>query len=311
MDKIINKITAFTLAEVLITLAIIGIVSALVIPSVLKNYNDKKYNTARLKALKTFGEAGKMASINGEINGQPTARAFVENVLSKYLKITKVCDTADECGFPDKFRSLSYEILQDSYFQSWYYLNTAIKTKNNWTAKSETGYVIYVATVDGLSAKLFYNPKCVRNSHENPAENCSSKECPTYALDDTCINVIYDMNGIKAPNHIGEDMGFVTVFWSGLNATSVAPDLISYDKNRAIYNEGTKTQTGAQALCALNGYSLPSIDELSSFILNLNISSIPSSGFWSGTSSWGVNVSDGLRYPRYNDWPYKAWCVRR
>ena len=52
------KNKAFTLAEVLITLAIIGVVSAIVIPTVVKNYNDRKYNTARLKALKTFNIKG-------------------------------------------------------------------------------------------------------------------------------------------------------------------------------------------------------------------------------------------------------------
>ena len=43
-----KKRRAFTLAEVLITLAIIGIVAAITIPSIVTSYKDKQYNTARL-----------------------------------------------------------------------------------------------------------------------------------------------------------------------------------------------------------------------------------------------------------------------
>lgn len=44
------KITriAFTLAEVLITLAIIGVVAALTIPLLVKNHNEKAWSTAKV-----------------------------------------------------------------------------------------------------------------------------------------------------------------------------------------------------------------------------------------------------------------------
>ena len=38
---------AFTLAEVLITLAIIGIVAALTIPALVQNHNEKAWSTAK------------------------------------------------------------------------------------------------------------------------------------------------------------------------------------------------------------------------------------------------------------------------
>ena len=40
-----NK-SAFTLAEVLITLGIIGVVAAMTIPTLVQNYNVKTWNTA-------------------------------------------------------------------------------------------------------------------------------------------------------------------------------------------------------------------------------------------------------------------------
>ena len=42
-----RKRVAFTLAEVLITLAIIGVVAAITIPSLVKNYNEKAWGTAQ------------------------------------------------------------------------------------------------------------------------------------------------------------------------------------------------------------------------------------------------------------------------
>jgi len=41
-----KKDFAFTLAEVLITLAIIGVVAAMTIPTLVANYQEKSWNTA-------------------------------------------------------------------------------------------------------------------------------------------------------------------------------------------------------------------------------------------------------------------------
>ena len=48
-----NKEPAFTLAEVLITLGIIGVVAALTIPSLITNYKARKLHTQFLKSYST------------------------------------------------------------------------------------------------------------------------------------------------------------------------------------------------------------------------------------------------------------------
>ena len=291
---------AFTLAEALITIAIIGIVAALTLPSVISNYEDKKYNTARLKALKTFGESAKMISINNKMNSEDNAKDFANNVLSKYLKIVKVCDTALECDFPDKIKPsnpASNKLTSDE-LNAWNKISIYNFTVNNLTQVSESNLSTYIMTNDGFSAKIFYNPSCVRDTHENTT--CTSQECATNFVDDTCLNVIYDMNGTDGPNHVGDDIGIVTTFWSGLNASSAAPGIAKHAINSTAQN---LTHSEALDYCASKStknaqYSIPNIDELTSLFVNQKFTSIfgsYSQYFWSGS------VVSGM--------PDKIWCA--
>ena len=58
----------FTLAEVLITLAIIGIVAALTIPTVVANYNKHAQYTAFMKMYNTLSNAFSLASAESSPN---------------------------------------------------------------------------------------------------------------------------------------------------------------------------------------------------------------------------------------------------
>ena len=95
-----NKFCAFTLAEVLITLAIIGIVAALTIPTVVNNYQKnawytafkKMQNTIETKLQLTLAENGSPASwTSGAANPSEVAQKF----FYSYLKVSKVCKESD------------------------------------------------------------------------------------------------------------------------------------------------------------------------------------------------------------------------
>lgn len=79
---------AFTLAEVLITLAIIGIVAAITIPSVIANYQQQEFKTGLRKAVSVLNEA---IQANISYEGQtpydrgPQAAIGQENGLDYYL----------------------------------------------------------------------------------------------------------------------------------------------------------------------------------------------------------------------------------
>ncbi len=101
---------AFTLAEVLITLAIIGTVAALTIPTVVRNY-QKQETVVRLK--KTYSALANTTNLaiadNGPVTGWeiehynvPGASLnFANKYLIPYLKVSKNCEnkTTAECEF--------------------------------------------------------------------------------------------------------------------------------------------------------------------------------------------------------------------
>ena len=64
--KLKLKNFAFTLAEVLITLAIIGVVAAMTIPTLINNYQKKQTVTQLKKAYTTLANVVYMSNLNND-----------------------------------------------------------------------------------------------------------------------------------------------------------------------------------------------------------------------------------------------------
>ena len=93
---------AFTLAEVLITLAIIGIVAAMTIPTLVANYQRKAWNTSAQVFERKLEEALRQMNTQQVLAGYRSTADFV-NALGKYFKINKVCQNDDIMScFEDK-----------------------------------------------------------------------------------------------------------------------------------------------------------------------------------------------------------------
>ena len=65
LSKVFSK-SAFTMAEVLITLGIIGIVAAMTIPGLIKNYQERQFKTAYKKVYSEISQAFQEALLNQE-----------------------------------------------------------------------------------------------------------------------------------------------------------------------------------------------------------------------------------------------------
>ena len=115
----LNKCAAFTLAEVLITLAIIGIVAALTIPALISNYQKKTYVAQLQKVYSSLSNAAKMLMADEMVDNLSDTYLFYEGdedyensvgrFLKTYFKVVKTCnkldDTLREC-IPNDYKTL-------------------------------------------------------------------------------------------------------------------------------------------------------------------------------------------------------------
>ena len=188
----------FTLAEVLITLAIIGIVAALTIPTLVQNYQEKAWNTASQVFQRKLGEALRVMNIQGTLAGYTTTEAFVDE-LSKHIKITRICDNddittcfADTVTWGDEEVDMS-EIKKARNFG-----------QNNW--KTNT---VAVQFANGVNGVIAYNPDCRQNQFSNDVITAGENGIST-----DCLAILYDVDGFKNPNTQQKDL-------RGLNVASL------------------------------------------------------------------------------------------
>jgi len=150
---------------------------------------------------------------------------------------------------------------------------------------------------------MFYNPYCRAGETDNawfapddnfginqPAGKAGSDFIRDFTLSAACFSAVYDMNGKKAPNKTGDDIGFTGSFFYGPEARSAA--VLPVEKG--VKYERNYTFAQADGICRNEGkdgeYSLPSFDELSLIYLNDKLageSVSDSLDFWSNSPIGG------------------------
>lgn len=121
---------AFTLAEVLITLAIIGVVAAMTVPIIMQNFQDAQYKTAYKKAFSVAQQSITSANQQDLIDVQDGSAAIFNSNFLAYMnqfKVIKVCtfNNGDKCwsSTSEKFYDIypvasAYSFIDASGF-SW------------------------------------------------------------------------------------------------------------------------------------------------------------------------------------------------
>jgi len=186
--------SAFTLAEVLITLAIIGVVAAMTIPTLISNYKEKATITKVLKAYSNINNVYQMAKAeHGNINqwgfpGNSSTGSYDEegnyisnpntaanaplfwSKMTPYMKVISQCNRGDQnCKYPKVTR------LNETYID----LNTLS--------------IIELADGTTMFGGWMNNINC----------NGSTQVCGDFAI---------DINGSKtSPNTIGKDIFYFNV----------------------------------------------------------------------------------------------------
>ena len=193
-----QKTTAFTLAEVLITLAIIGIVAALTIPTLIQNYQERAWNTASQVFQRKLGEALKVMNVQGTLAGYTTTEAFVDE-LSKHIKITRICENDDiTTCFSDTVTWGDEEVDMSK-----------VKKAKNFGQEDWDTNTVAVQFANGVNGVIAYNPDCRQNQFSNDVITVGENGIGT-----TCLAILYDVDGFKNPNTEGKDL-------KNLNVTSL------------------------------------------------------------------------------------------
>ncbi|MBP3924752.1 type II secretion system protein [bacterium] len=118
---------AFTLAEVLITLGIIGVVAAMTLPAVIQHHKEKAIITKLKKNYSTIQQAYLMAlNEKGPIDtwGITTAHSETSNILyhlKDYLKISKYCGLGSGCWYSTPMYALNGRIFNSEPDDRGYY----------------------------------------------------------------------------------------------------------------------------------------------------------------------------------------------
>lgn len=100
-----DKKNGFTLAEVLIILGIIGVVSAITMPTLIKHYEQHKTVNQLKKVYTMLNQAFKMSVIDNDSYenwDKPVdigINAYYKKYWKPYLKVVKQCKTLIECGY--------------------------------------------------------------------------------------------------------------------------------------------------------------------------------------------------------------------
>ena len=179
---------AFTLAEVLITLGIIGVVAALTLPSVVQNYQKRSLEVATQKFYSVMSQAIK----------QYMADEGVDDLRQSSMSTTD--DDSDETrtAKDDEFfkKYLKAQICEDDCFADSY--------------KTQAGEIcVYI----GKSADYVY----IKGRYLLPdGMVVTSNSRSGIGLNDKPGELYVDVNGRKGPNKIGYDLWSMSVFYDGI-----------------------------------------------------------------------------------------------
>lgn len=183
-----SRLRAFTLAEVLIVIGIIGIIAEITIPGLVQDYQKTVYVTSLKKSFSVFNEALQQLTLDEEcLNDLRSANLFLYNdytsfgnKIVKYLKISKNCgiSTTEKCG-ANAIKS-----------------NIDGSGSNNAFDLTSNDYRFI--TADGMSYAIHpiffgaFSSNCFLSSPDGSIH--------------LCAELTVDINGAKGPNYMGRDV---------------------------------------------------------------------------------------------------------
>jgi type II secretory pathway pseudopilin PulG len=183
----IFKRIGFTLAEILVTLGVIGAVAAMTVPTLVQDIQDTQYKTAWKKTYTDMNQVTQRILLDnaGSIKGLFSTTTVFRDIFANYVQYTKLCsasDTVNNCWHDGS---------------NWRYMHTSPTF-----ASDNPGMVLNNGTL-------------LRFIETN--SNCSPK----------CSRLTIDINGFKSPNTIGKDIHYVDIFEGSIKPMTTTIDSCS------------------------------------------------------------------------------------
>ena len=252
---------AFTLAEVLITIGIIGIIVVILVPTI-SVINNKLYDNARKQIEAKLTTTMKVLNAKGILEPTTTTDKFVD-ILEKNLKVVKRCNKNDLDQCFTNNATLIKNASNTKEKINLLELKTGVSLGQGDNNSDNVGLIL----ADGVTMILTYNLNCDVDQYNN--------DKPV----DKCLRAIYDINGLGNPNTINQDIGLfnaslskvsnacieINGFCADLTNTSYTPILEAPFDGIPDEENGNSIAAnqwaGAKSACAEKGMRLPTLSE--------------------------------------------------
>lgn len=193
-----SKRTAFSIAEVLITLGIIGIVAAMTIPVLISNTNGAKFRNQFKKTVSTLSQAGLMAQAQFDYNFAGTeekcpasvteaAAQNAENVMS-FCAILN--GTLQSKTYHGKITNLKRNSRNGEVPYSLMTRDTIPDNYTEYLAYTLADGVIVAFHPDAKGCELPIGRRLVQDIFSGPVDNADLSHCVGFI----------DVNGVSLPN---------------------------------------------------------------------------------------------------------------
>ncbi len=337
-----KKKAAFTLAEVLITLGVIGVVAALTMPTLLKNIAERSNSEAQANLAQKITKSMDLMRADGGLERTYNSTDEFVDEFSKYIKISTRCD-ADHIAdcWPTKTVTTTDGETYDV---------SKAKTGKNLNLKDNKSNNVGIILADGATLILTYNPNAgiigdgdtvTPSFADLPIGFGRTKKFAYTTSVTSSIDFVMDVNGFKGPNSEARNgkqydvRSFkVAKFSKGCAGNEIkgvgcvyqlpsyspikagTDDMKKWDPNwteeKGSNGSGDSYWAGVKKACDDIGMSLPDKSTLQSLARKTTAEKeqlgFPTFGFfWSSsefnaTRVWAVRLGDG-----YTDTTYKGY----
>jgi len=225
-----KKRKGFTLAETLVTLVVIGVVAAIVIPTVIQNTQQAEYKTSFQKIYASFSQAS-LNIITANAGTMVGAYGNSDDLFNLYANQMSFVKTCPENTSPN--------VCFNGSSSLWY------------TLQGTAGWTSFTGASSGAQGIL--NNGMTVMIKDDTASACNSAAYTRNGSNLECGYIYIDVNGLKPPNRVGVDMfGFYITPYGTIPFGAPGSHVYGASTYCSISGNNMQNGNGCAALVLLN-----------------------------------------------------------